>query len=401
MRTAYFDTTDFRLWERGLTLQHRAGAPEGGGTWTLQLPSDRSDRADPQKEEPGRTARSWLGPEDTIPPEAASILRGVVRRGTLEQQVDLHTTRRPAAVDDGSSLGDLVRSAVRTGLDRLLDHDWRLRASPSLRPHDVHQARVATRRLRSDLKTFGVVLDPVWVTHVRGDLKWVGSTLGAVRDRDVLAGHLDDGPPDLRQALDDQRDAARADVSVMLDSTRYIDLLDRLHAAADRPPFLDAGGLTAGDRAADVLPALVGARWRAVRRQVRRAGPTPSDAQLHQIRIKAKQLRYAAEAAVPVVGKAARRTAADAAAIQTILGRHHDAVAAEAWLRQTAAPTHADNGEDARTISPPGPPSLAPPSVFEAGRLCAREQRDQRRLGRKWRKPWDSLSRAKHRRWLA
>ena len=72
-------------------------------------------------------------------------------------------------------LAIVVQLALRAGFARLIDHDWRLRLSmPNPSPHDVHQARVATRRLRSDVKTFRRVLDPVWVRHVRADLKVAG-----------------------------------------------------------------------------------------------------------------------------------------------------------------------------------------------------------------------------------
>ncbi len=85
-----------------------------------------------------------------------------------------------------SLISDVVRTALRQSLDRLLEHDWRLRlALPDAVPEDVHQA-AATRRLRSDLKTFRALLDPIWVSHVRSDLKWFGSALGEVRDIDVF-----------------------------------------------------------------------------------------------------------------------------------------------------------------------------------------------------------------------
>ena len=53
-------------------------------------------------------------------------------------------------------------------------------------PEGVHQARVATRRLRSDLRTFGPVLDERWSEDLRAELRWLGAALGKVRDADVL-----------------------------------------------------------------------------------------------------------------------------------------------------------------------------------------------------------------------
>ena len=100
-----------------------------------------------------------------------------------------------------SSLGDVVRSVLTQGLSRLLEHDWRLRAAMGeAASHDIHQARVATRRLRSDLRTFDAVLDPTWVSHVRLDLKWLGSALGEVRDADVLTGRLAGAPEEIECA---------------------------------------------------------------------------------------------------------------------------------------------------------------------------------------------------------
>ena len=108
-----------------------------------------------------------------------------------------------------SSLGDVVRAVLIQGLTRLLDHDWRLRAAGNAAtPEDVHQARVATRRLRSDLRTFDGVLDPIWVSHVRSDLKWLGSALGDVRDTDVLAGQIEGAPDEIELQLFDQRTKA-------------------------------------------------------------------------------------------------------------------------------------------------------------------------------------------------
>ena len=151
------------------------------------------------------------------------------------------------------------------------------------------------------MKTFGGVLDPVWLQHTRSDLKWLGTALGEVRDLDVLGDQFTEAPYAVCQRLAGQRAEASQRLAEVLASGRYLDLVDRLHAGSERLPFAAGAAHEAAHRAADdVLPALVAARWRAVRgRQVRRAGPTLPPEQLHRIRIKAKQLRYAAEAAVP------------------------------------------------------------------------------------------------------
>ncbi len=78
-----------------------------------------------------------------------------------------------------SRIGDIATGCIATALDRLLDNDLLIRFDPSEPPVEgVHQARVASRRLRSDLKLLGMALDPEWLAQVRTDLKWLGEILG-------------------------------------------------------------------------------------------------------------------------------------------------------------------------------------------------------------------------------
>ncbi len=294
-------------------------------------------------------------------------------------------------VDDRSTMADVVRASLGSGLQRLLDHDWRLRlALPDPAVDDVHQARVATRRLRSDLKTFGVILDPLWRDHLRSELKWLGTVLGELRDRDVLFDGLSHPPVPVRQRLAVQRSEAGRRLAKVLSSERYINLLDRLHAGSERPPITPGSEHKAQKLAVEVVPSLVAARWRAVRHQVQRAGHHPSAAQLHQIRIKSKQLRYAAEAASPVIGAPARRTASAAEHVQTVLGEHHDAVAAETWLRH-------EWGEDASGHSGAASPAVS----FEAGRLVAEARQRQRESREQWTAAWLRLRRPKRLQWFS
>ena len=53
----------------------------------------------------------------------------------------------------------------------------------------------------------------------------------------------------------------------------------------------------------------------------------------HQVRIRAKRARYAAEVAAAVSGRPAERFAKALADVQGVLGDHQDSVTAQAWLR--------------------------------------------------------------------
>jgi CHAD domain-containing protein len=292
----------------------------------------------------------------------------------------------PPHLSRHSPVGDVIRAALWNGFSRLTDHDWRLRlAMPTPGPHDIHQSRVATRRLRSDLKTFSDLLDPVWVRHMRTDLAWVGSALGDVRDVDVLAEELHDAPPVLRGRLDSQRLASAEAVDAVLSSDRYLTLLDRLEAATIQPPFLSSS-VSIHTAGRSILLDLLEARWHSLRRQVQKVHRDASNRRLHRVRIKAKQVRYAAEAAEPVLGKAAARTAAAAKDLQAVLGDHHDAVAAEEWLRAQCA-TRVTDREEAVSIS----------VAFDAGGLAAEQRQRQNTLRRRWPRQWRTLQKA-HRR---
>jgi CHAD domain-containing protein len=316
----------------------------------------------------------------------------VEREAKLAKAIELPPVPGAALEPDHhASMADLLRAAVAAGFDRLVRHDWPLRvASPTPDAEDVHQARVGTRRLRSDLKTFGDLLDPVWLRHVRDDLRWCGAALGQVRDADVLAESLRDAPLPVRRRLAAQRDAAARRLDEVLETDRYLDLLDRLHAASELLPVRAGAASHARRPARKAMPPLVHARWRAVRRAVRRSGANPTPAQLHGIRIKAKQLRYAAEAAAPAIGKPAQQTASAAERVQTVLGDHHDAVAAEAWLRSEWGGNRTETS----------PPIAVPALSFEAGLLAADARARQRAAQRDWGEAWSGLRRPKSRRWL-
>ncbi|MBO0692936.1 MAG: CHAD domain-containing protein, partial [Acidimicrobiaceae bacterium] len=172
----------------------------------------------------------------------------------------------------------------------------------------------------------------------------------------------------------------------LLGSEDYLNLLDRLHAASERPPLLpapDGRGDGSGTPASKALPPLVYEQWKTLRRRVRKAGKHPSDARLHRIRIGAKQLRYAAELSEPVVGKPARRTAAAAEGLQDLLGDHHDMVTAQAWLRATGRAVNAE-----------------PAAAFASGLLAAEQQRCAADLRHEWRAAWGKVKKKKRRRWM-
>jgi CHAD domain-containing protein len=292
----------------------------------------------------------------------------------------------PPELDDDATVEALLRHDLASGTLRLFRHEAGVRTGED--PEAVHQARVATRRLRSTLRTFSSLLDPDWTDRLRDELKWLADLLGQVRDTDVLLErfneHLAALPaadakvgPRLLAALVDQRDSARRRLLRAMATERYAVLLDDLVAAAAAPALLPGA-----DRpAAQVMPPLVAKPWKKLRKQVRKAGDDPPDDQLHQIRIRAKRARYAAEAVEPVIGQPAEDYADAVADLQSVLGDHQDAVVGEAWLREAAGSARRD-------------------VALVAGLLIAAERASAADTRGRWRAVWKTASRKKLRAWL-
>jgi CHAD domain-containing protein len=278
----------------------------------------------------------------------------------------------------GATAGDVIRRAIAESVVRLIEHDAIMRLDTD--PEGVHQARVATRRLRSDLGTFGTLLDPEWAAGLRSELGWLGGILGSVRDGDVLLermrGRADALPKRNTPAagavissLEEGRYAAHGELLETLRSERYIALLDRLVEAARSPALL----LEADLPAPAALARVVGRPWRSLRKAVSALPRAPADDALHDIRIKTKRCRYAAEAVAPVLGKRASVFARAAARLQQVLGEHNDAVVAERWLTDWAGRTR------------------SPRAAYAAGEMAGLEQAAAQATRKTWRKAWKEL----------
>jgi CHAD domain-containing protein len=242
-------------------------------------------------------------------------------------------------------------------LERILAHDPGVRLGDDL--EDVHQMRVATRRLRAFLRTARSALEGDWGEPLREELRWLAGLLGGVRDLDVLLAYLrreaETLEPAEREAfsrvlaeLEEERERARGVLLEGISGERYFALLDRIEAVAAAP---------AVSAEAPELSSLFAAELRRLRR---RAGPHLSnggatDAELHDARIRTKRARYAAELAGPALGEPGRRFVAAAKELQDVLGEHQDAVVAEERIR-----TLAERTED-------------PEARFAAGRLVERQ----------------------------
>ena len=284
------------------------------------------------------------------------------------------------------TVAEVVRTAIAKSAAQLEAHERGVLDGDD--PHAVHQARVATRRLRSDLRTFEPFLDEAWAANLRGEVRWRPWELGAVRDvevmRDRLRGHAEQLPPGdadtvghVLRRLDADREAARAILLASMRSTRYAELRAALAEAAKRPRL----SRRAGKRPERALGQVVRDRWKKLKGAVDKLGPHPADEALHAVRIRAKRCRYAAEACAPVFGKPARRFAREMAAVQDILGEHHDGVVAGAWLAKTAQ-------------------ECSPGEAFALGRLAEIEHRAAADARSEFTHVWRRARRQRLRAWM-
>ncbi|MET8898458.1 CYTH and CHAD domain-containing protein [Streptomyces albogriseolus] len=263
---------------------------------------------------------------------------------------------RPRPDGTPATAGDHVLAYVRAQRDALVELDPAVRQDV---PDAVHRMRVATRRLRSTFRSFRAVLDRAATDPVAADLKWLATELGKDRDQEVLAERLTralgrlpadqvTGPVAERLAAwsEARHKGAHHELLAILDSRRHLSLLDTLDALLADPPLRKK----AGARPDKVLPKAVRKDFRKLAGLVEHALELPPgqerDTALHEARKKTKRTRYAAEAAVPALGKPAEEAVREMKTLQGLLGDHQDSVMARRTLRELAAVAHAAGESD-------------------------------------------------------
>ncbi|MFD6184086.1 CHAD domain-containing protein [Streptomyces goshikiensis] len=249
---------------------------------------------------------------------------------------------RPGAGAADGTAGAYVLSYLREQLDAVIAHDPAVRRNL---PDSVHQLRVATRRLRSAFKTYRKVLDREVTDPLGDELRWLAAELGVDRDQEVLLDRLQTRLGELPRTLllgpvrgrlrvwnNARRSGSRRRALAALDSKRYVALLDAVDALLADPPLLEG----ADEPADSVLPRAVLHDHRRLAQRIAAALDLEPgherDLALHEARKAAKRSRYAAEAAVPALGKPAKRLAKAVKKVQTLLGDHQDSVVAREAL---------------------------------------------------------------------
>lgn len=353
-------------------LKHGKQNAEGYEAFTLQAAPEATALVDTLGAELARDLPlRWAG--------AAPLVQTVSELGLLEPPPQRANAFGFDLPDDASA------AAVFATIGRHCLAQFDANLLPVLRDRDlegVHQLRVAMRRLRSAIGLFSPLLNEAALQPLLDDLRWLGAPLGRKRDLDVFLTEtlnplraMADPPKRLAHLatiLEDRRAAAQ----VALDSALNAPRLAALRLALSR--FLNA--VEAGD--ADVLKDVEAAQIPATdfaasvlgkrRRKLKSLGSVHSTldiAALHDLRIRAKKLRYAAEFFRPLFAhrKSSRRFIAALAHLQDCLGMLNDGDVGAKLVRDLLP----DAGKD------PAPAAIA---AWFAGR----QQLQLAQLGEAW-----------------
>ena len=239
----------------------------------------------------------------------------------------------PTQIDATLSAGEVAFAILRRHFAAMLAHEPGVRLGED--PEELHDMRVATRRLRAALKLYSDVL-PKRAERYERDLRWVAGALGEVRDLDVHLERLHEETSKDREVLEEvvallreRRVEARGRMLEALDSNRY----ERLVASF-------SGTLRRGRSPTPTGPVLEAARdllmdrHKKVRKAANKLSEDSPSEHFHDLRKKGKRLRYALEPLQEIYGKPAQKMVKLLKKIQDDLGDHQDLIVATRLMEE-------------------------------------------------------------------
>ncbi|MFZ0501782.1 MAG: CHAD domain-containing protein [Steroidobacteraceae bacterium] len=297
----------------------------------------------------------------------------------------------PAVMDTSTRATDFAATALRR-----LHQEWQAN-EPSARlgegPEPLHRLRVTARRMDTILSLFRAHL-PAGVRNSRQILKDLLEALGLVRDADIrleAASSFRSSLPEgergrfdaVLQYLRSERVRARSIMLRALDAKRARDWLDTLPDQLAKTPPATSSASSRNAAALTVVPDLIRKRYRKLRKFARRLTAESSMTEFHEVRVRAKKLRYALEVIAPTYAKPASRMLAALHKLQSRLGMQHDAEVIARYLTQLAGRPPAD---------------FPAATLFMMGRMAEQRSREATRMGRRVAGPW---RRVRGKRWEA
>lgn len=279
---------------------------------------------------------------------------------------DSHITAFAPKLAASMDVATAFRTIARACVDHFLVNEVAVRMQRD--PEAVHQCRIALRRLSTGLRLFSSLVSGPGRAALRIDLKRLKTYLQKARDLDVLIAdviasairnNLPVATARLLGNIEARRDSAYAELVVALSAPQTAELLLRI-----------VEWIESGDWSLD--PAREGLRREKIPRFAERKLAKASrrfeercahleeanQEQRHQIRIRAKNLRYSSEFFEALVETPHRKTVrkrfrgfiAALKDLQTVLGKQNDVRMAQRFLASLTRETEADQGAEPAAI---------------------------------------------------
>jgi CHAD domain-containing protein len=250
------------------------------------------------------------------------------------------------------SLAEAGKKIWRHQLAQMLSHEAGARSGEDIEA--LHDMRVSTRRMRAAFDVFGDAFKQKALSSHLDGLRATGRTLGKVRDLDVLlekaAIYIQTLPEEEQHGLDPlveawhvRREAARLELLDFLNGEVYTQFKEGF-ADFLSPQNTERGIRAAGSgshqttsieptRVKELAPVLIYQRLASVR-AYDSILDTATLAQLHQLRIQFKRLRYTVEYFQEVLNPEVEKVIDDLKRIQDHLGNLNDANVAVNLLKE-------------------------------------------------------------------
>jgi CHAD domain-containing protein len=250
--------------------------------------------------------------------------------------------KRPAIARD-DSMAAAAQATLRLHYVKMLAHEAGTRLGED--SEELHDMRVATRRMRMALRLFAPWLDAKTMRPALKGMRRTGRTLGAVRDLDVFhektQKYIEQLPARRRDELEPLLAAwrveyrvRRGDLVAYLDGGRYRRFVEGLGELLDGPPERLASPAASTATVAQVLPGLLHHDLAEVLAAGSLVGGRETPLlRFHELRIAGKALRYTLEFFDAPLGRGVKPLIASMKELQDHLGDLQDAVVSSGILR--------------------------------------------------------------------
>ncbi len=384
---------------RAQALLAAAGGPASAG------PETRVAGAD----EPPGAAESAVGANE---PSAAADEPAAADAEVPEERPateDSKRRRKTPGIEPDDLMSEAARKTVLFHFQRMLAHEDGTRAGVDY--EELHDMRVATRRMRAALTVFGPYIDEkAYRPHLKS-LRRTGRLLGAVRDLDVFhekAEHyLDELPADRRDELEPlfdawriEREQRRERMIEWLDGGDFRSFVDGFgefleKRGAGAVPDFSVDGSPRGRRINIALPPVVLTELANVLAYDEWVtGPEVPLTRLHQLRIAGKYLRYTLEFFTEVLGPGGKLVIHTVKGLQDHLGDLQDAVVTSGILRDFLSGEGWGRAAGKRARAEQGTDLIVAPGVAN---YMAYKQMELARLVRTFPQAWDPVRAPRYR----